>query len=106
MLIRRAPSDPSEVIDEIGLVLPMGDFMHSYEYNSQGVFLPKDEKKPHLSCIISDTLESDTILRSEIHGAFFLITYQMAIKRFSDHRIKPVSFFTSEPDHSSIFNSN
>lgn len=31
------------------------------------------------------------ILRSEVHGAVALIKYQLAIKRFSNHRIKPVS---------------
>lgn len=81
-----------------GLVLPMGDFCTIHEYNSDFAFFPNDEKKPHLACIISDTLVSpDRILRSEIHGAFYLITYQMVIKRFSDHRIKPVSSSSTLP---------
>ncbi|KAI7775089.1 hypothetical protein LA080_007373 [Diaporthe eres] len=95
----RCIEDRCDVRDTTGLVLPMGDFRTVHEYNSDFAFFPNDEKKPHLACIISDTIVSPhTILRSEIHGAFFLITYQMVIKRFSDHRIKPVMLYTFQGD--------
>lgn len=70
----------------------MGDFLTVHEYSSDFAFFPKDEKKPHLACIMSDTMISPhSILRSEIIGAYYLVTYQIAVKRFCDHRIKPVS---------------
>lgn len=94
-----ASRDRCCVRDTTGLVLPSGHvfcnptaYTHSSEYFSDFAFFPKDEKKPHLACIISDTFISpDMILRSEVHGAVALIMHQLAIKRFSDHRVKPVS---------------
>lgn len=94
MLTSSASSDRCYVRDTTGLVLPVGEFNTIHEYSSDFAFFPKDDKKPHLACIISDTLISpNSILRSEINGAFYLVTYQLAIKTFCDHRIKPVSPF-------------
>lgn len=78
----------------MGLVLPEGvrDYAHRHQYFSDIVFFPKDEKKPHLACIISDTfICPDMLLRSEVHGAVALIKYQLARRCCTDHRIKPVS---------------
>ncbi|KAG6364171.1 hypothetical protein INS49_005769 [Diaporthe citri] len=95
----RCLEDRCYVRDATGLVLPAGFIWHTHEYSSDYAFFPKDEKKPHLACIISDTLISpDSILRSEIHGAYYLVTYQMVIKRFCNHRIKPVMLYTFQGD--------
>lgn len=95
MLTCRASRDRCDVQETTGLVLPSGFYGGGWggEYTSDVAFFPKDDKnKPHLACIISDTTDSaDMMLRSEIHGAFYLVTYQMVIKLFTGHRVKPVS---------------
>lgn len=97
MLISGESSDRCYIRDTTHLVLPSGFYGNTHEYSSDFAFFPKDEKKPHLTCIISDTLISEgSILRSEIHGAFYLVTYQLAIKSFCDHRIKPVSLLSAQ----------
>lgn len=78
----------------MGLRLPYGsrDYLLRHQYFSDIAFLPMDEKKPHLACIISDTFVSPRMmLRSEIHGVVALIKYQLARQHCVDHRIKPVS---------------
>jgi hypothetical protein len=93
-LTRRARSDRWELGRTTGLILPRGvrDNLHRHQYFSGTAFFPKDENKPHLSCIVSDTFISpDSMLRSEVHGAVALIKYQLTSQRCSDHRIKPVS---------------
>lgn len=96
MLTPRTLRDRCHVRDTTGLVLPMGFFGNTEEFSSDFAFFPKDEKKPHLACIMSDTLISGgSILRSEIFGAFYLVTYQLAIKSFCGHRIKPVSLLSA-----------
>lgn len=92
------------VRETAGLILPRGCILHSpggpgfnysytHEYFSDIAFFPKDEAKPHLACIIGDTTTSSDgqILRSEVHGALALITYQLPKERFNNHHTKPVS---------------
>lgn len=91
MLTSCASSDRCYVRETTGLALPMGIWNNGHEYSSDFAFFAKDKKKPHLTCIISDTeISPKKILRSEIHGIFNLVMYRMAFKGFSDHRIKPV----------------
>lgn len=100
LLIFRASRDRECVRDTTCLILPSGyifywphAYIHAHEYFSNFAFFAKDMNKPHLACIIGDTFISNgKITRSEIHGAVALIMYQLARKRFNDHRIKPVSF--------------
>lgn len=95
MLTQGVQSDKCNIRETTGLVLPyrcMVDYSYHHEYQSDIVFFPKDEDRPHLACIMEDTaISPDQILRSEVHGAITLIKHQMRNEHFTDHYIKPVS---------------
>ncbi|KAJ0114081.1 hypothetical protein J7T55_007915 [Diaporthe amygdali] len=94
--------DRWEVRETTGLILPyrcIVDYAYSHEYQSDIVFFPKDEDRPHLACIMEDTaISPDKILRSEVHGAITLIKHQMRNDRLKDHYTKPVMLYTFQRD--------